>query len=174
MSSLQYLVGSGALLYGTGGALARECCCEIGGACECDPALDWTYTVTLSGFAGASDTRYDCADGDWDVDYIDECTWEGYHTAGGCGSGGTTRYWVLTLELVTTAAPQYWRVRLQFTNSFWAVPGVCIINWKLDLSGSPSGDPCTDTPPGSYTFLTSDNLCAGDADQSGVISCSVV
>jgi hypothetical protein len=174
MSTLQYRRSDGKLLYIESGAdvgkLARECCCVVGGPpCDCDPPLDAVYTVTLSGFSSASDKRYSCADGAWDIEWTEDCTWYGRHTAY-CSE--TQRYWDLTLDIATLAAPSYWRVRLRFCNSLW-VPTVCSITWKLDLTGAPAGDPCAEPPPGAYTWLNSDGNCAGDADQSGVVSASV-
>ena len=174
-SGPQYLSATGNPLYNVNGP-SFQCCCDtsLPDCNSCNPPLDWTYTVSVD-FSAASDDRYDVATGDWDVDWTSDCTWYGRHS-------GTyydvdleryiTRYWDITLSLQTVAAPSYWRVVFRFCSSSWA-PISCQISWKLDLPGSPSGDPCTDDPPGSYTWLSSDGLCAGDADQSGVVSCDV-
>ena len=166
---------TGALLYIDAGGgvlhLAKECCCEVGSPpCDCTPALDFAYTVTLSGFAAASDTRYDCIDGDWDVEWTDECRWFGRHSASGCGPRETTRYWTLLLiaSPVGSSNPTSWQVRFQSTNSSW-YPIACAISWDLPIA---STDPCTDTPVGSYSWLSGSG-CAGNAEQSGIISCSV-
>lgn len=167
MSQLQYNAVTDQLLYIESGPdidkLARECCCDVGSPpCDCDPALDFAYDVTFSGFATASDTRYACVDNTWQVEWNTACYWVGYHS---CVTSGTTRYF--RIELSHLAASNAWQVDLHFTNSSW-VPVSCNILWRLT-----STDPCTTQPPGSYTWHASDNLCAGDADQSGTVSCSV-
>ena len=140
-----------------------------GSPCNCYPALDSTYSVTLSGFSGASDTRYWCADGTYELEWTEKCTWYG-RFSGDCS--GTTRYWDLTLYVDTLAAPARWKVRIRFCNSSY-IPTSCAIEWKLDIAG---GDPCPSgtPPPGAYDWWASDFGCAGNADEAGVVSCSVV
>jgi len=160
---------TGHLLLQSSGHLAKECCCTTGTPpCGCTPPLDFAYTITIYGFATADDTRYAGADGDWDVEWTTQCTWVGRHSY---VTGGTTRYFILTLDVVTVATPVSWRVTLQHYNSLW-VPITCALDWRKAIVTSP----CVTTPPGStidYVWFSTDGLCAGDADSPGQVTCAV-
>ena len=160
--SLQRNSVTGHLLRVPSGHLAKECCCDVGSApCDCASPLDFTYTITLDGFGEASDTRYACIDGAWDVDWTASCTWYGRHS---CVTGSVTRYFDLTLEYDHVS--DEWQISIRMTNSSWSPLGDWI-RWVLD-----STDPCTVRPPGDYTWSNGDGW-AGDVEEEGNTTCSV-
>lgn len=170
MGNLQRNVVNGRLLRVPGGALAQECCCKVVGDCECDPSLDGVYTVTLSGFASASDTRYAAIDGDWDIEWDGGCTWSGCFQ----DPGNLARYFRLVMTLDTEVCPRNWSVDFALTNSS-CTPTSGVIGWKRPIATAPDcGDPCAVRPPGSdYAWYTGSGL-AGNADEEGTVSCTVV
>ena len=175
MGNLQRNVVTGNLLRVPAGNLAKECCCTVVGDCECSPSLDGVYTVTLSGFASASDTRYAHFDGDWDIEWDGGCTWSGCFDAGlKPGETSGPRYFRLIMTLDTEDCPRNWSVDFALTNS-GCTPTSGVIGWKRPIETAPDcGDPCTVRPPGSdYVWYTGSGL-AGNAEQSGVVSCTVV
>ena len=153
----------------------KTCCCAdptVPVTCkDCDPPLDNVYTVTLYGFAGASDTRYAHFDGDWDIYWVSGCTWYGCFDAGykpGTSSG--PRYFSLTLTLSTIATPVSWRV--QFNNTISTCEKISGgILWRRDIADLA---PCSDGPPGDDYYWVNGSMMAGNADEEGVVSCSVV
>jgi hypothetical protein len=168
--SLQKYSVTGHLLKVTSGHLAKECCCGAGsGICACDPALDFTYTVTLSGFATASDTRYAGIDGAWDIEWTDGCFWKGCFQ----DPSTPTRYFSLTMYIDVEICPRNWVVDFYLTNAS-CIPSGGQLGWKRPIATAPDcGDPCSVRPPGAdYAWYNGFQL-AGNADESGVVSCSV-
>ena len=168
--SLQKSSHNGHLLKHSAGHLAKECCCGAGGgdgACDCSPALDFTYTVTLSGFSTASDTRYADIDGDWDIEWDSGCTWIG------CFERSAGGYFRIVMDVSTTLCPRWWNVEFMLTNSN-CEPTSGWIGWRRTIATAPDcGSPCTVRPPGSdYAWFDGADL-AGNADEEGVVSCSV-
>jgi len=162
--TLQRNIVTGHLLRVPSGHLAKECCCDVGSApCDCSPPLDFTYTITLDGFGEASDTRYACIDGAWDVDWTEQCAWSGRHS---CVTGSITRYFRLRLEWGPAGE---WTVDIAMTNADWVDLGPSI-TWHLD----DLTDPCTDRPPGTYHWKSSSYGWAGDVDEEGNTTCEVV
>ena len=170
--SLQNSSHNGHLLKQSGGHLAKECCCGAGGGdgvCDCSPALDFTYTVTLYGFALASDTRYAAIDGDWDIEWVSGCTWYGCFQ----DPGNPLRYFKLVMTVSTELCPRWWQVDFILANSD-CVTTSGGIGWRRAIATAPDcGSPCTVRPPGSdYAWFNGSGL-AGNADEEGVVSCSV-
>jgi hypothetical protein len=135
--TLQYRRSDGALLYLESGAdigkLARECCCRVGtDPCDCDPALDATYTVTLAGF---TDNWADF-NGTWDIDWTDGCTWSGEFDVIG------TPAIDLTISMSWDATNEWWEVTL-------GLPGSCGIQFTLA-----STNPCSTPPRRSWGGFT--------------------
>jgi len=170
--SLQKSSHNGHLLQVPDGHLAKECCCGAGGgdgACECSPALDFTYTVTLEGFADASDNRYAAIDGDWDIEWTSGCTWEGCFQ----DPGNPARYFKLVMSLDTEICARNWAVDFMLTDS-GCTPTSGGIGWKRPIATAPDcGNPCSVRPAGTdYAWYTGSGL-AGNASEEGVVSCSV-
>ena len=170
--SLQKSSHNGHLLKQSGGHLAKECCCGAGGGdgvCDCSPALDFTYTVTLYGFALASDPKYAGMDGDWDIEWISGCTWRGCFQ----DTLDPTQYFRITMSVYSELCPQWWQVFFAITNSTCHSTVGWILWWRVIATAPDCGSPCTVRPPGSdYAWAAGADL-SGNADEDGVVSCSV-
>lgn len=148
--SLQRNSVTGHLLKVAGGHLAKECCCSVGSdPCDCSPALDFVYTVTLSGF---TDT-WDVFNGAWDVEWTEGCAWYGEYDALGTPTVD------LTLSMSWDAVNEQWEILI-------TLPGACDYSVKLD-----STDPCATPPPGTYAQVTRDVVCPSKAPDP--IGCTV-
>jgi len=140
MSSLQYLAGDGRLLYVDDSGdigLARECCCAST-PCDCDPPLETTYDVTVSGFTGDFAPRYN---GTYTIDFVSYCTW-----SGGFGSFGLNNDVDILLD---------WQGGLsEWSCQFSIQDYTC--NYLMYLT---SADPCVTDPTGTYSQKNRTGVC---------------